>query len=140
MRAFNRRTGARVNWRAGGRAGQRPSAPYTFAAMGEPDRAADSLLRRVAASPDYRRLVRERSRFAWALTGVMLAIYFGFILLVAFGRELLARPVGGGTTTLGILIGIGVILSGILLTAIYVQRANRRFDALTRAILDEAGL
>lgn len=70
----------------------------------------------------------------------MLAIYFGYILLIAFDRSFLARPIGGGTTTLGIPIGIGVIVSGILLTWIYVARANRRFDALTRELLRDAGL
>lgn len=92
----------------------------------------------VAQSPTYRRLVRERSRFSWALTGVMIAVFFGYILLIAFDRALLARPIGDGVTTLGIPLGIGVILTGILLTGLYVRRANRRFDALTRAIVEEA--
>ena len=82
----------------------------------------------------------DRSRLAWGLTAIMLAVYFGFILLVAFNRELLARPIGGGTTTLGIPLGLGVIVTGVVLTWIYVARANRRFDALTRDLLREAGL
>lgn len=69
----------------------------------------------------------------------MLAVYFGYILLIAFDRSLLARPIGGGTTTLGIPIGIGVIATGIVLTWIYVARANQRFDALMRELLREAG-
>ncbi len=80
--------------------------------------------------PRYRTLLRRRSRFAWLLTAIMLAIYFGYILLVAFRRDLLALPVGDGVTTLGIPLGIGVILSGIVLTGIYVRRANREFDLL----------
>lgn len=95
---------------------------------------------RVAETEAYRRLVRERSRFTWTLTAIMLAVYFGYILLIAFDRSLLARPIGSGTTTLGIPIGIGVIATGIVLTWIYVARANRRFDALMRELLREAGL
>ena len=54
-------------------------------------------------------------------------------------RDVLAHSLGGGTTTLGIPLGIGVILAGILLTAIYVRRANGEFDRETAAILEEAG-
>ena len=99
----------------------------------------DPSLARIAASPLYRQLVRERARFAWTLTVTMLVIYFGFILSVAFARDLLARPVGGGTTTVGIVAGVAVIAAGIVLTAVYVRRANRRFDPLTRAIVEQAG-
>ena len=110
--------------------------------MSDPvERAAEpGALSRVAANPKYAELVRERSRFSWTLTAIMLGVFFGYILLIAFNRELLARPVGGGTTTLGIPIGVGVILVGIVLTGIYVRRANRRFDVLTREIRDEERL
>lgn len=84
----------------------------------------------------YEALVRERSRLAWLLTAVMLAIYFGYILLIAFDPAFLARPIGAGTTTIGIPIGLAVILAGIALTGVYVWRANGRFDALTHAIVE----
>ena len=71
---------------------------------------------------------------------LILAIYFGYVLLIAFDRDFLARPLGGGTTSIGIPIGLGVIVAGIVLTGIYVRRANRRFDALTREVIEEAGL
>jgi uncharacterized membrane protein (DUF485 family) len=96
------------------------------------------LLGRVASDPRYQAVTARRSRFTWLLTGAMLAIFFGYILLIAFNKELLARPIGGGTTTLGIPIGIGVILAGIILTGIYVRRANRDFDPAIKAIREEA--
>jgi uncharacterized membrane protein (DUF485 family) len=76
----------------------------------------------------YRRLVTTRSRFGWRLTILMLVIYFGYILLIAFEPHILARPLGDGVTSLGIPLGLGVILAGIALTAIYVRRANKVFD------------
>lgn len=97
-----------------------------------------AMIERVAADPRYRALVRARARFGWLLSGVMLAIFFGYILLIAFDPALLARPIGGGATTLGIPVGLGVILAGILLTGVYVRRANRVYDPQLRAILDEA--
>ncbi len=92
-------------------------------------------LAEVARNPRYQQLVRERSRFSWILTGIMLAVFFGYILLIAFAPELLARRIGGGVTTVGIPVGIAVILCGILLTGIYVHRANSRFDPIIRDII-----
>jgi uncharacterized membrane protein (DUF485 family) len=91
----------------------------------------------VLLSPRFQELVRQRTRFAWTLSIVMLVIYFGFILLVAFAKPLLATKVGGGVTSLGIILGLGVILSAFVLTGIYVQRANSRFDELTRRLTRE---
>jgi uncharacterized membrane protein (DUF485 family) len=92
---------------------------------------------RVLQNPRFQALVRQRSSFAWVLSIVMLVIYFGFILLVAFAKPLLATKVGGGVTSLGILLGLGVIVSAFVLTGIYVQRANSRFDELTRDLTKE---
>lgn len=94
---------------------------------------------RLALDSRYTGLVRRRARFAWTLTAIMLAIYFGYILLIAFRRDLLAMPIGDGVTSLGIPLGIGVILAGIVLTALYVRRANREFDPLLDALRKEYG-
>jgi uncharacterized membrane protein (DUF485 family) len=67
----------------------------------------------------------------------MLVIYFGFILLVAFAKPLLATKIGDGVTSFGIILGLGVIVSAFVLTGIYVQRANSRFDELTRRLKRE---
>jgi uncharacterized membrane protein (DUF485 family) len=90
---------------------------------------------RVRAHPAYRMLVRRRRRLAWTLTAVMGAAYFGYILLIAFNKELLTTPIGGGATTLGIPIGFGLILLGIALTGLYVRIANREHDALLAELL-----
>ena len=96
-------------------------------------------MEQIARSPRYAALVRQRSRLCWTLSVIMLAIYFGYVLLIAFRPDVLARPLAGGTTTLGVPLGIGVILAGIALTGVYVAIANRRFDALERAVRNEVG-
>ena len=92
---------------------------------------------RVLQSPRFQELVRQRTSFAWTLTIVMLIIYFGFILLVAFAKPLLATKIGSGVTSTGIVLGLGVIVSAFVLTGIYVWRANSRFDELTRNLTKE---
>jgi uncharacterized membrane protein (DUF485 family) len=91
----------------------------------------------ITNNPRFQELVRERSSFAWTLTIVMLVIYYGFILLVAFGKGFLATKIGGGVTSVGIIIGLGVIISAFVLTGIYTQRANSRFDELTENLTRE---
>jgi len=85
-------------------------------------------------NPDLRELERVRGRLGWTLTTVMLVIYFGFVFLVAFAPGLMATPVFG-SVTLGFPLGLGVILSAIVLTGIYVVRANSVFDVLTARIV-----
>ena len=88
----------------------------------------------VLSNPSFQALVRERSSFGWTLTIIMLVIYFGFILLVAFGKGFLASKIGGGVTSIGMIIGLLVILSAVVLTGIYTQRANSRYDELTEKL------
>ena len=96
-----------------------------------------ALIQRVSRDPVFRDLERRRSRFAWSLTFIMVAIYFGFILTVAFAPAILATPLTeGGVTTLGIPLGVGVILAAFVLTGLYVRRANSDFDATTERIIE----
>lgn len=97
----------------------------------------DDIVERIETNPNYRRLVHERSTFGWILAWLMLIVYYGFILLVAFNRALLSTPIGSGVTTWGMPIGLFVILFTVLVTGIYVRRANNTYDALTTAIKQE---
>jgi uncharacterized membrane protein (DUF485 family) len=94
----------------------------------------DDFALRVAAHPDYIELKRARTRFGWTLTVLMLIVYYGFIMLVAFNKPFLAQRLGDGVTTVGIPIGLGVILFTVVITVIYVRRANREYDALAERI------
>ena len=80
--------------------------------------------------PDETRLqalARRRLNVALGLTVTMIVVYFGFILLIAFDKPLLATPVVPGLT-LGILLGALVIGISWLLTWVYVRWANRTYD------------
>lgn len=91
----------------------------------------DNLVAKVTAHPKYQELKARRTRLGLWLTVAMLVVYYGFILLVAFNKPLLASRIGDGVMTLGMPIGLGVILFTIVITAIYVQRANSEFDRLS---------
>ena len=94
-----------------------------------------NLIQVIESNPKFRELVAKRTRLAWALTGAMLIIYFGFIAIVAFAPQWLGIFISGAMT-LGIPIGLAVIAAALVLTGLYVYRANSEFDRLTREILE----
>lgn len=96
------------------------------------------LVHKVKSNPKYHELVSSRSKFAWIMSVLMLVIYYAFILTIAFNKSLMATPLGQNSTmTIGIPIGLAVIISAFVLTGIYIRRANAVFDKLTREIKEE---
>lgn len=95
---------------------------------------------RIKANPKFQELVQRRSRFAWLLSLTVLVIFYGFILLVAFDPASMATRLGGETSllTLGPVVILAMFVLFWLLTALYVRRANGEFDALNRAIVQDA--
>jgi uncharacterized membrane protein (DUF485 family) len=97
----------------------------------------DPQVLKIQSHPGYRELRRRRNSLGITLTLLMLLVYYGYIALIAFDKALLSRPIGAGVTTLGVPLGMAVIVFTIVITAVYVRRANREFDALNEAILKD---
>ena len=89
----------------------------------------------ILASRPFSRLVRTRWLFSISMTLVILTVYFGFILLIAFKKDLLATPVSG-KLSIGIPIGLGIIFFSWILTGIYVWWANKYYDHIVKEIKD----
>ncbi len=85
------------------------------------------------SSDRLRELHRARWRIALALTGAVVVVYFGFILLIAYRRDVLATRLAPGLS-LGILLGALVIVAAWVLIWIYVRWANRHYDVAVRAM------
>jgi uncharacterized membrane protein (DUF485 family) len=98
----------------------------------------NNIYQQVESSPRFQELVRKRQAFALVLTVIMLVLYVGFILLIAFAPGWLGTPLHVGTSvTRGIPLGVGLIVISFLLTGVYVWRANGEFDRLTKEIVRE---
>ena len=98
----------------------------------------DPIVAKIEANPKYHELRRKRNSFGWLLTIIMMVVYYGYIALIAFNKPFLAQPIGAGVTSVGIPIGMFVIVFTIVITGIYVRRANDEYDRLTAEILKEA--
>jgi uncharacterized membrane protein (DUF485 family) len=83
-----------------------------------------------------RALAAAQWRLALALTAAMMAIYFGFILLVAFAKPWLGTLLRPGLS-LGTLLGALVIVAAWALVWIYVRWANTHYDATVASLKDE---
>ncbi|MDQ7044124.1 MAG: DUF485 domain-containing protein [Sulfurimonas sp.] len=93
------------------------------------------LVEKIKANPDYQKLVKTRTAFSVKLTVAMLVVYFTFILTIAFNPSALGTPLSSDTvTSIGIPIGIAIIIFAFVLTGIYTRRANGEFDDLSNKI------
>ena len=99
---------------------------------------ADPNLERIRSHTQYQVLRTRRNRLGWTLTVAMLIVYYGYVALIAFNKAFLAQPIGTGVTTLGIPIGVAVIVFTVAIVGYYVRRANSEYDALTARILKDA--
>lgn len=98
----------------------------------------DPVVDKILKNPKYQELQSKRNGFGVLLSILMLVVYYGYIALIAFNKPFLAKPLGAGVTTIGVPIGMAVIVFTIVITGIYVRRANGEFDELTKEILKDA--
>lgn len=95
-------------------------------------------LHKIYDHPRFQELVSKKSSFCNLLSIVVLAAYFGFILVIAFDPKLLAVKIAeGSVVSWGIPAGLGLIFLSFLLTGVYTLRANGEFDRLTKEVVDE---
>lgn len=97
------------------------------------------LVEKIKANPDYQELVSKRNGFAVKLSIAMLVVYFTFILTIAFNPSVLGTPLSADSvTTVGIPVGIAIIIFAFILTGIYTARANGEFDDLANKVKQAA--
>lgn len=87
----------------------------------------------ILQSPAFRKLVKNRWNISLTFTFLMLFVYIGFLLVVAYQKEALKMPVGD-SLNLAIIVGIGIIIFSWLITGVYVYWANNYYDAAVKEI------
>jgi uncharacterized membrane protein (DUF485 family) len=98
----------------------------------------DQLAATIRSNPHFIELQGKRKTFAWLLTVLMLIVYYGFILVIAYSPASLGQTLYG-PITLGLFLGFGIIVFTIVITGIYILRANGEFERLTAQVLAEVG-
>ena len=99
----------------------------------------EDIVERIQKNPKFLQFVSIRNNYSIIMTILMMIVYFGYILLIAFNKPFLATKVSAGSVmSVGIPMGLGVLVFTIIITAIYVRRANTEFDAMKNDIVKEA--
>ena len=97
------------------------------------------LYEQVKNNPKFQQLIARRSRLAWGLSSIILLMYFSFILMIAFAPDFLGQPISESSMiTIGIPIGVFIIITAFFLTGVYVRKANKVFDRINKEIITEA--
>lgn len=95
------------------------------------------LVDRIEANPKYKELVSKRNSFGIKLGIFVLVIFYAYILVIAFNKELLATKIGESITTVAFPIALAILVISFITTIIYVRRANGEFEQLTNEIKDD---
>jgi len=93
--------------------------------------------REILEDADFKELARQKNLISTVLTLLTMASYFAFMLLIAYRKEALAAPIANGS--MGIPIGIGLIILAWIFTGIYVYWANTKYDALVEKVRQKVG-
>ena len=98
-----------------------------------------AMYKRMRANPKFQELVVRRGRFAWTLAAIVLTMFYGFVMVVAFNPQSLGQPVSEGSRlTVGVAVELFMFIFFWVLTAVYVKRANGEFDEITAEIIRDA--
>ena len=95
------------------------------------------LVKKIKSNPKYNELVSKRNSFATILSLFVLVMFDGYVLVIAFNKELLAVKIGEGVMTLAYPVGAAIIVISFITTLIYVNRANSEFEDLELSIKND---
>ena len=99
----------------------------------------NDLVARVVANPKYQELTRRRGRASLGFFLLMLVVYAGFILTLAYWPDVFAQPLAPGMTmSVGVFAAVLVCISAVLMIAVFVHLSNKHYDPLIEAIVRDA--
>ena len=97
----------------------------------------ENLVTKIKSNPKYKELVSKRNSFSLKLSLFVLAMFYGYVLVIAFNKEILETKIGDGVMTVAYPVGAAIIVISFITTLIYVSRANSEFEDLEMAIKDD---
>ena len=94
-------------------------------------------LKKILNDPEFQNLMKKVSFVSTVFFVLILIVYYSFIFLLAYGKDFLGKPLSDSSaTTVGIPVGIGVIIASWILTGLYVYWANKNYDPMVKKLRD----
>ena len=97
----------------------------------------DEEARRIRQLPEFDALVKAKRSVNIPVNFIIVAAYFSFVLTIAYNPGALGQPVGDGVISIGIYLGLALLLLAFLLTAIYMRLADGKIAVLRQKLLDK---
>ena len=94
----------------------------------------EELVEKIESNPKYKELISKRNSLGIKLGIFVIVMFYAYILVIAFNKELLATKIGDGVTTIAFPIALAILVISFITTLIYVRRANGEFEDLTNEI------
>lgn len=94
------------------------------------------IAKQVLAHPKFQRMARQKALLGWSFSAVIFGVYVAYIWIIGTNPQLLATKVLG-ITTLGIYVGMAMIIFSFLITLVYVHIANGKFEEMTQEVVKE---
>ena len=95
------------------------------------------IYKKIRSDPDFLSLIKLRKKISWILTIIIISCYFTFITIIAFAPNIFSQRIfPDSVITLGIIIGLLIILLSIFLTGIYVYIANKKLDEINNKVIE----
>ena len=92
----------------------------------------------ILQNPKFKEKKKKKSKLSWTLTAIMLFVYVGFMLLVGYNKEFLLTKISdGGVTTIGMPLGLSIIVLSFVLCGVYSYIANNKLDQLNEEAMRE---
>ena len=92
----------------------------------------------VQSSEEFQTLRKRHRNFVFPVLALALLWYLAYVLLAGYAPEFMATPVFG-RVNVGLLIGLGQVVTTFAITMIYVTYANRRLDPIAADIRTQNG-
>lgn len=92
----------------------------------------------IASDPDFKAMISSRKSIVTILTVLTLVFYYAFILLMAYGKEIMSKQIAPNIT-IGLPIGVAVIVISWILTYTYANWANNKYDAMVDDLKEKIG-
>ena len=97
-----------------------------------------NIAQQVLNNPKFQKMAKTKRMYCWSFSILMFVIYVIYILYIGASPESFGVPVAAGkTTTVGIYVGLFVILFAISITGIYVRQANGPLEEITQEVVRE---
>ena len=91
--------------------------------------------KKIQLEKDFVKLVKLQNTLSIILSLMVLIIYFSFIVIIGFKPALFSFTLNQTSLTYGIISGLGIIITSIMLTLFYVLVSNYKLDKIRNKIL-----